>query len=106
MPSINKPQATLMAMAAHNPAFAKKRGLSQGVAREFNRADQRAGILKRGAGGGTPLESGLNSHLNFGMGHGHNFFSTTPLMGHAMSGTQLGQKVFADGGSVTKPAAP
>ena len=27
MPSVNKPQATLMAMAAHNPAFAKKRGI-------------------------------------------------------------------------------
>ena len=29
-----------MAAAAHDPAFAKKVGIPQSVAREFNRADQ------------------------------------------------------------------
>jgi len=106
MPSKTKQQATLMAMAAHNRAFAKKRGIPMRAAREFNRADKGTGILKRKAGGPTPLESGLDSHLNFGMGHGRNFFSTTPLMGHAMSGTPLGGKRFADGGKVSKPAKP
>jgi hypothetical protein len=36
-----------MAAAAHNAAFAKKAGISQTVAREFNRADQRRGAIKR-----------------------------------------------------------
>ena len=44
MPSKSKKQARLMAAAAHNPAFAKKTGVPQKVAKEFNRADK--GILK------------------------------------------------------------
>jgi hypothetical protein len=117
--STTKPQAILMAMAAHNPAFAKKRGISQGVAREFNQADKGSGILKRAAGGATPMEMGMDAQMNNGQGHGHNFFSTTPLMGHAMSGMQLGRADgairnaqstlarfrFAEGGKV-KPAGP
>jgi len=35
-----------MAAAAHNPAFAKKAGVPQSVAKEFNQADTRTGILK------------------------------------------------------------
>jgi hypothetical protein len=40
MPSKSKKQAKLMAAAAHDPAFAKKVGISQSVAKEFNAADQ------------------------------------------------------------------
>ena len=36
-----------MAAAAHNPAFAKKVGISQTVAREFNRADVRRDSIKK-----------------------------------------------------------
>jgi hypothetical protein len=118
MPSVNKKQATLMAMAAHNPAFAKKKGISRGVAREFNRADKRTGILRKGQGGS--LRAGMEAQTNFGQGRGNSMFSKMPLMGHAMSGTQLGQadaligqsaQRFADGGSVkksssAKPAKP
>ncbi len=93
-----------MAACANGAAYKKCPPLQ--VARDFNRADKRTGILKRAAGGAAPLESGLDSHLNFGMGHGKNFFSTTPLMGHAMSGTPLGGKRFAEGGKVSKPAKP
>lgn len=39
MPSRSKKQARTMAAAAHDPAFAKKMGISQKVAKEFNRAD-------------------------------------------------------------------
>ena len=46
MPSKSKKQARLMAGAAHNPAFAKKVGVPQKVAREFNQADAGTGILK------------------------------------------------------------
>jgi hypothetical protein len=47
MPSESKPQARLMAGAAHDPAFAKKAGVPMGVAKEFNRADKRTGILRK-----------------------------------------------------------
>ena len=40
MPSTSKKQAKFMAAAAHNPAFAKKVGISQDVAKEFNQADK------------------------------------------------------------------
>jgi len=36
-----------MAAAAHNPAFAKKMGIPQGVAKEFNQADAKTGILRK-----------------------------------------------------------
>lgn len=39
MPSKTKKQARTMAAAAHSPAFAKKVGIPQKVAKEFNRAD-------------------------------------------------------------------
>lgn len=46
MPSRSVKQARLFAAAAHDPKFAKKVGVSQKVAREFNRADAKTGILK------------------------------------------------------------
>lgn len=39
MPSKTPKQARTMAAACHNPAFAKKVGISKKVACEFNRAD-------------------------------------------------------------------
>lgn len=39
MPSKSAKQARTMAAAAHNPAFAKKLGIPQKVAKEFNKAD-------------------------------------------------------------------
>jgi len=36
-----------MAAAAHNPAFAKKVGVPQSVASEFNQADAGTGILRK-----------------------------------------------------------
>ena len=47
MPSTSRKQKRFMAAAAHNPQFAKKAGISQTVAREFNRADQRRDAIKR-----------------------------------------------------------
>ena len=47
MPSTSKAQARLMAAAAHNRAFAKKVGVPQSVARDFNKADAKTGILKK-----------------------------------------------------------
>ena len=40
MPSTSAKQARTMAAAAHNPAFAKKVGIPQSVAKEFNAADK------------------------------------------------------------------
>ena len=48
MPSTSKKQRNFMAAAAHNPAFAKKVGISQKVATEFNQADK--GKKFRGGG--------------------------------------------------------
>ena len=47
MPSTSKKQARLMAAAAHNPSFAKKVGVPQSVASEFNKADAKTGILRK-----------------------------------------------------------
>jgi hypothetical protein len=49
MPSKSKSQARMMAGAAHDPKFAKKVGVPQKVAKEFNKADQKSGMLKRAA---------------------------------------------------------
>jgi hypothetical protein len=46
MPSKSAKQARTMAAAAHNSAFAKKMGIPQKVAKEFNRADTKK--LKKG----------------------------------------------------------
>jgi len=42
MPSVSKRQAKFMAAAAHNPAFAKRAGISVKVAKEFSAADQKS----------------------------------------------------------------
>lgn len=47
MSSKSPAQARMMAGAAHNPAFAKKVGVPQAVAKEFNAADAKTGILRR-----------------------------------------------------------
>ena len=47
MPSTSKAQARLMAAAAHDPKFAKRAGVPVTVAREFNKADAKSGILKK-----------------------------------------------------------
>jgi hypothetical protein len=40
MPSTSKKQHNFMAAIAHNPAFAKKVGVSQSVGKDFNNADK------------------------------------------------------------------
>ena len=47
MPSTSVKQARFMAAAAHNPAFASKANIPQSVAKEFNRADAKTGILRK-----------------------------------------------------------
>jgi len=47
MPSKSAKQARLMAAAAHDPKFAKRAGVPQKVAKEFNQADKGTGILKK-----------------------------------------------------------
>lgn len=37
----------MMAAAAHDPAFAKKVGVPQSVAKDFNAADKGGGLLKK-----------------------------------------------------------
>lgn len=47
MPSKSAAQARLMAAAAHDPSFAKKAGIPQSVAKEYNRADKGTRLLSR-----------------------------------------------------------
>jgi len=49
VPSVSKKQRNFMAAAAHNPAFAKKVGISQDVAKEFNKADKGRKFREGGA---------------------------------------------------------
>lgn len=46
MPSKSPKQARTMAAAAHDKGFAKKVGIPQKVAKEFNRADAKKGKKK------------------------------------------------------------
>ena len=46
MPSSSKRQARTMAAAAHSAKFAKKVGIPQSVAKEFNQADTGSGLLR------------------------------------------------------------
>lgn len=46
MPSTSKKQARTMAAAAHDPGFAKRLGIPQKVAREFNQADKGTEMLR------------------------------------------------------------
>jgi len=48
MPSTSKKQANFMAAVAHNPAFAKKAGVSQSVGKDFNQADKGRKFSKGG----------------------------------------------------------
>jgi hypothetical protein len=57
MPSTSKKQHNFMAAAAHNPAFAKKAGISQNVAKEFNQADKGR---KFRSGGMKPVDTKKN----------------------------------------------
>lgn len=45
MPSSTAKQARTMAAAAHDPAFAAKLAIPQGVAQEFNQADKGTKLL-------------------------------------------------------------
>lgn len=60
MPSTSPKQKRTMAAAAHDEAFAKRMGIPQDVAREFNRAD--AGSVfpkKKRPAGKKPAKKGL-----------------------------------------------
>jgi len=48
MPSKSKKQAKFMAAAAFNPKFAKKAGIKESVAKEFNKADSKKKKPKKG----------------------------------------------------------
>ena len=47
MPSKSPEQARMMAAAAHDPAFAKRVGVPQSVAKKYNQADKGGALLKQ-----------------------------------------------------------
>jgi hypothetical protein len=50
MPPKSKKQARFMQAAAHNPAFAKKAGIPQSVAKEYAAADKRKAAPHKASG--------------------------------------------------------
>lgn len=52
MPSKSRKQARTMRAAAHDPAFARKMGIPQSVAREFVKADRAKRKRKKAKTGG------------------------------------------------------
>lgn len=64
MPSKSPAQAHFMAAAAHNPEFAKKAGISQKVAKDFNEHDmtkKRHLVKALRSTGGTTQGTGAGS---------------------------------------------
>jgi hypothetical protein len=53
MPSKSPAQKRLMAAAAHDKDFAKKAGVPQKVAKEFNKADQKKATPRKGGKRGS-----------------------------------------------------
>jgi len=49
MPSTSEKQARFMAAAAHDPKFAKRVGIPQKVAKDFNKADTGTNLLSDAA---------------------------------------------------------
>jgi hypothetical protein len=47
MPSKSDKQARFMNIAAHSKKFAEQAGIPQSVAKEYNAADKRAGLIAR-----------------------------------------------------------
>lgn len=52
MPSKSAKQARFMAAAAHDPKFAKRVGIDQKTAKDFNQADKGKGMIKPKKGQG------------------------------------------------------
>ena len=52
MPSKSEKQRRFMAAAAHSKSFAKKAGVPQSVAKDFNQADKRRNVSHKGSSKG------------------------------------------------------
>lgn len=77
MPSKSFRQARMMAGAAHDPVFARKVGVPQKTAKEFNKADERSGflgaaarakgsgVMKKAKGGEVSPKEFMNSWKNW-----------------------------------------
>ena len=57
MPSKTEKQARFMAMVAHDSKAAKRTGVPQSVAKDFNAADKGGGLLKKAMGYGSKESS-------------------------------------------------
>jgi hypothetical protein len=63
MPSTSAKQRNFMAAVAHNPAFAKKAGVSQSVGKDFNQADKGRKFSK----GGDMKKMNMGGYADGGM---------------------------------------
>ena len=98
MPSSSKKQHNFMAAVAHNPAFAKKVGVSQSVGKDFSNADK-GKTFKRG---GDMATKKMNPFAKF----------EASAKDKAMDKKEMGMKKMASGGITSakmgsvKTAAP
>jgi len=98
MPSTSKKQHNFMAAVAHNPAFAKKVGVSQSVGKDFSNADK-GKTFKRG---GDMATKKMNPFAKF----------EASAKDKAMDKKEMGMKKMASGGITSakmgsvKTAAP
>ena len=98
MPSTSKKQHNFMAAVAHNPAFAKKVGVSQSVGKDFSNADK-GKTFKRG---GDMATKKMNPFAKF----------EASAKDKAMDKKEMGMKKMASGGMTSakmgsvKTAAP
>ena len=84
MPSSSKKQHNFMAAVAHNPAFAKKVGVSQSVGKDFSNADK-GKTFKRG---GDMATKKMNPFAKF----------EASAKDKAMDKKEMGMKKMASGG--------
>jgi hypothetical protein len=100
MPSTSKKQHNFMEAVAHNPAFAKKAGVSQSVGQDFSKADKGKTFKQ----GGTMKESKamVKKEVSFMKNKG----APKSMIKHeeAEAGMKKGGKAFAKGGGIKASA--
>ena len=80
--STTEKQARTMAVAAHNPAFAKKVGIDQKVAKEFNQKDKGTALLSNAMKGKRKKVKELDGHSMGFKPQGPGLQSNAPDGGH------------------------
>jgi len=112
MPSKSKKQHNLMEAVAHNPAFAKKVGISQSVGQDFSKADkgrkfQKGGdmkakmSMKKFEASSKDVEKGMKEGSKKDMMADKEAMMGYKKGGAALRGQGIAQRGYAGGGKVS-----